>query len=491
MSSTGHAWADWSTESNADSTSSYSTTSLTAYRNTWRSQMPLDPAVYTVENFEPRPNQELVCTVCRGVYREPVECPCRHVFCGDCIRGWLTRGGTGNCPMCRRSATLWQLVPVVPLVSNMIARLTVRCPNRQSGCYAKVALESLNRHVDTCEYRQVPCPECGSAQRACELTKHRRERCPKRMVHCTRDCGFSLPADRAREHSCVREMRNYINTLERTRNCLRQQLDQSHRNTRRLEKELRDLRAVATARSKAREYSSNVVGAVNFGSELQHCGGCHLCLAPNASAAGASTASNTSSAGPGASSKSKAQDAQLSQLSLPSPEPAPPEPQVAIATSSRIVTGTTSARPSTSRQVPRTHTESAVATPTTAARLSIASAEASRPAPVATGNAASVSALAAGLASALRLETAVDPGDVVSGTWDMVAAAISPQEAGGGVGGAALGTSPAAPNSQENSEGAGGGGGYGQFAGGDGYFPSLLQRLWESRSFDSGPQSPQ
>lgn len=478
MASTGQGWADWPTGTSGES-SSYPSSSVSAYRNSWRSQMPLDPAVYSVENFEPRPSQELVCTVCRGVYREPVECPCRHVFCGDCIRGWLTRGGTGNCPMCRRSTTLWQLVPVVPIVTNMICRLTVRCPNRNHGCFAKIALETLNRHVETCEFRQVPCPECGLPQRAGEVSKHRRERCPKRMVHCTRDCGFSLPADRAHEHSCVREMRHYIGTLERTRNCLRQQLEQANRNARRLERELRDFRtAGASGHSK---YAGNIVGAVSLGSELRHCGGCDVCLGANASASGGSTPSNTSSlAGRDASSESQAQVAQRSVD--PSPEATPEE--LAIATSSVTVTGTTSARPSTSRQVPRART--VVPTPTTTSLLlSSASAAARRRAAVAAGNSASVSALAAGLASALRLETAVDPGDVVTGTWEMVAAAISPQGAGGGAGEA----SDAAPNSQGNAEGAGGGG-YRQVAGGDGYLSALMQRLWESGTI-KGPRSPQ
>lgn len=484
MASSGQGWGGWPTGSTNGESSSYSSTSITAYRNSWRSQMPLDPAVYSVENFEPRPNQELVCTVCRGVYREPVECPCRHVFCGDCIRGWLTRGCSGNCPMCRRSVTLWQLVPVVPIVSNMIARLTVRCPNRSYGCYAKVPLETLNRHVDSCEYRQVRCPDCGSPQRAGELNKHRRERCPKRMVHCTRDCGFSLPADRARGHSCVREMRHYISTLERTRNCLRQQLDQSHRNTRRLERELRVLKSIGAS---AHKYAGYIVGAVSLGSQLRHCGGCPLCPEPNASASGGSTPSNTSSSrGQDSRSERQAQGAQRS--ASPSPEPAPEE----LASSSVSVTGTTSAGPSTSTPAPRAGTESVVPTPsTTSLLLSSASPGGSRPAPVAPGNEAAVSALAAGLASALRLETAVDPGDIVSGTWEMVAAAISPQRAagGGGAGEAALGAATAAPDSQANGGGAGGEG-YRQFAAGDGYFSNLMERLWENGAFN-GSLSPQ
>ncbi|XP_054926025.1 uncharacterized protein [Dermacentor andersoni] len=195
---------------------------------TWRTDMPIEPAAYSVENFEPRPPEELVCTVCRGVYRDPVECPCRHVFCYNCIRDWLARGsspGSGSCPMCRQDISASQVVPVVPLVTNMIARLMVRCPNRETGCEAKVAMESLNCHLDTCQFRQVQCSDCAAPMAASELFRHQRESCSKRMVRCRRDCGLSLRADTERDHDCVRQMRDYITTLEGTLDILRQQME--------------------------------------------------------------------------------------------------------------------------------------------------------------------------------------------------------------------------------------------------------------------------
>ncbi|XP_050035794.1 RING finger protein 151-like [Dermacentor andersoni] len=211
---------------------------------TWRAEWPTDPALYSVENFEPRPPQELVCTVCLGVYRNPVECPCRHVFCSDCINGWLANSngfGGASCPVCRRGVAAFQLVPVLPLVSNMIARLTVRCPNRDAGCTAKVTMETLNSHLGSCQFRRAPCPDCGSQIRPSELMAHRRERCSKRMVRCTRDCGLSLSADRLRDHSCVQEMRNYIVSLERQR-------DHTQLNVQRLQHQVEDLTArLATA----------------------------------------------------------------------------------------------------------------------------------------------------------------------------------------------------------------------------------------------------
>uniref|UniRef100_A0A131YPM4 E3 ubiquitin-protein ligase NRDP1 n=1 Tax=Rhipicephalus appendiculatus TaxID=34631 RepID=A0A131YPM4_RHIAP len=204
-----------------------------------RTDLPTDAAIYSVENFEPRPPPELVCSVCLGVYRDPVECPCRHVFCSDCIHGWLVNGtglGAGSCPVCRQRSSPSQLMPVVPIVNNMIARLKVRCPNHATGCNARVAMEHLNHHIESCPHRRSPCPDCGVQMRASELSLHQRERCPKRQVRCDRGCGLSLSAERLSDHNCIQEMRNYIASLDR-------QIEQSQQQVQRLQRQVDELTA--------------------------------------------------------------------------------------------------------------------------------------------------------------------------------------------------------------------------------------------------------
>lgn len=204
-----------------------------------RADLPTDATIYSVENFDPRPPPELVCSVCLGVYRDPVECPCRHVFCSECIHGWLANGtglGAGSCPVCRQRSSPSQLMPVVPIVNNMIARLNVRCPNHATGCNAKVAMEDLNRHIETCPHRRVPCTNCGVQMRASELSVHQRERCSKRPVRCDRGCGLSLSAERLPDHNCIQEMRNYITSLDR-------QVEQSRQQVQRLQRQVDELMA--------------------------------------------------------------------------------------------------------------------------------------------------------------------------------------------------------------------------------------------------------
>ncbi|KAH7980585.1 hypothetical protein HPB49_017303 [Dermacentor silvarum] len=158
--------------------------------------MPADPVVYSAENFEPRPDQELVCTVSRGVFRDPVEWPSHHVFCSICIPGMPPIG-----TLRRREMSVSQLASAVPLVANMIAWLTMRCPRGDECC-------SSNCHLDSSESRNALCPDRGAQKRLLELSWPPSVRCPKRTVRCSR--GFSLGADQLRDHDCVQELRCFI-----------------------------------------------------------------------------------------------------------------------------------------------------------------------------------------------------------------------------------------------------------------------------------------
>ncbi len=54
------------------------------------------------------------CAVCLDLLEQPLQTPCRHLFCAECIRGLLLSGrgaekGTGQCPLCRADISINQL----------------------------------------------------------------------------------------------------------------------------------------------------------------------------------------------------------------------------------------------------------------------------------------------------------------------------------------------------------------------------------------------
>jgi len=48
------------------------------------------------------------CAICLELIEEPLQTPCRHLFCGDCIRPMLETAGE-KCPICRKKVKVAQL----------------------------------------------------------------------------------------------------------------------------------------------------------------------------------------------------------------------------------------------------------------------------------------------------------------------------------------------------------------------------------------------
>ncbi|EEC00538.1 RING finger protein, putative [Ixodes scapularis] len=153
----------------------------------------------SLEDYDPAPDEELICVVCHSVLQEPVECRCRHVFCRRCIHEWLHKNS--SCPVCRKRVLASSLVPALPLVQNMVSRLKVKC--RSPGCGARVAVENYVAHMGACEFGEAPCPH-----EACEHRCPRRDledhvkTCPRREVACELGCDSVLSADQLTAHSC-------------------------------------------------------------------------------------------------------------------------------------------------------------------------------------------------------------------------------------------------------------------------------------------------
>ncbi|XP_078665676.1 uncharacterized protein LOC144908040 [Branchiostoma floridae x Branchiostoma belcheri] len=51
-------------------------------------------------------HEELSCSICLELFTRPKVLPCQHTFCQDCLQGVAGRGGTFQCPNCRRQVRL-------------------------------------------------------------------------------------------------------------------------------------------------------------------------------------------------------------------------------------------------------------------------------------------------------------------------------------------------------------------------------------------------
>ncbi|KAJ3588688.1 hypothetical protein NHX12_009542 [Muraenolepis orangiensis] len=48
---------------------------------------------------------ELSCSVCRDIFRDPVVLSCSHSFCKECLKRWWTQAQTRPCPLCKRRSS--------------------------------------------------------------------------------------------------------------------------------------------------------------------------------------------------------------------------------------------------------------------------------------------------------------------------------------------------------------------------------------------------
>ncbi|XP_024877284.1 E3 ubiquitin-protein ligase NRDP1 elgi isoform X3 [Temnothorax americanus] len=120
-----------------------------------------------------------------NVLQAPV---CEHAFCRTCINEWINRQPT--CPLDRTAITSTQLRAVPRILRNLLARLSIKCDNIIYGCNHIVKLDGLAAHLEQCEYN------------------------PKRPMLCEQGCSLIIPKNELKDHNCVRELRNLIQSQQ-------------------------------------------------------------------------------------------------------------------------------------------------------------------------------------------------------------------------------------------------------------------------------------
>ncbi|KAM9377014.1 ligand of Numb protein X 2b isoform 1-T4 [Pholidichthys leucotaenia] len=94
-------------------------------------------------------DDELVCHICLQPLLKPMDTPCGHTYCFNCLSSFLKE--QDFCPVDRQRLQLHQCRPSSLLVRNLLDKLTVMCPH-----YA----------------------QCQQKMQRCELQPHLHNRCP-------------------------------------------------------------------------------------------------------------------------------------------------------------------------------------------------------------------------------------------------------------------------------------------------------------------------
>ncbi|XP_043465075.1 E3 ubiquitin-protein ligase NRDP1 [Leptopilina heterotoma] len=156
---------------------------------------------FDLERFQGDVDEELVCPICSAVLEDPVQAlVCEHAFCRSCIQEWISRQPI--CPLDRTPITGTQLRPAPRILRNLLARLCINCDNLAHGCQAIIKLDSLGTHLEECEFN------------------------PKRLIPCEQGCSLIIPKDEIKNHNCVRELMNLIQSQRQKLSDMKRELSE-------------------------------------------------------------------------------------------------------------------------------------------------------------------------------------------------------------------------------------------------------------------------
>jgi E3 ubiquitin-protein ligase NRDP1 len=90
---------------------------------------------------------EFICSICTDVVENPVQTPCQHLFCNDCIRRWI-KEGRKTCPEDRQRLTASSLKPPSRLTQQFLNKLMVKCRNYSEGCHLLTTYADMAQLVE-------------------------------------------------------------------------------------------------------------------------------------------------------------------------------------------------------------------------------------------------------------------------------------------------------------------------------------------------------
>ncbi|KPP71213.1 TNF receptor-associated factor 5-like [Scleropages formosus] len=122
-----------------------------------------DAALMTREfKFVEKLEDQYVCPTCGQVVLNPHQTGCGHIFCYQCIQGFLDSDITPKCPI-DDSFIKANEVFQDNCCKREIANLEIYCTNAPN-CSSKVTLCRLQDHLKICQYESVQCPNSGCSE---------------------------------------------------------------------------------------------------------------------------------------------------------------------------------------------------------------------------------------------------------------------------------------------------------------------------------------
>lgn len=109
-------------------------------------------------NLSPQIADNFKCSVCLDIFEAPLELPCGHIFCLECIRDCFGSSITCECPECRQRVQSSELKPPNRKLLCLLHSLNIKCEFANEGCSMVVRVENLIAHIRECQFSTLPRP---------------------------------------------------------------------------------------------------------------------------------------------------------------------------------------------------------------------------------------------------------------------------------------------------------------------------------------------
>lgn len=138
-------------------------------------------------DFVEEPSQELTCSICQWVLRDPhlTSC-CGNRFCQSCVERIMSEWSP--CPLCKGTSFTTFLDKSF---QRKVNELEILCPRSEDGCQWIGRVGTAVSHLDTdCKYVEVKCDLCSKEVQRKDLLEHQKDNCANRPFKCEY-CAYS------------------------------------------------------------------------------------------------------------------------------------------------------------------------------------------------------------------------------------------------------------------------------------------------------------
>ncbi|XP_053291385.1 E3 ubiquitin-protein ligase TRIM39 isoform X2 [Pleuronectes platessa] len=109
-----------------------------------------------------RSEEDLCCSVCHDVFRDPVILSCSHSFCKDCVKSWWKEKEVKECPLCKRRSSKSE-PPVSLVLKNLCEAFLLE--RDQSSSPALCSLHSEKLRLFCLDHQQPVCLICRDSEK--------------------------------------------------------------------------------------------------------------------------------------------------------------------------------------------------------------------------------------------------------------------------------------------------------------------------------------